>query len=291
MRVRLACSLLTLCVSAGPAAAGDAYELRKLLDRDAVVGERIRTVEEETRKQVMGPRKAEERPAATFVDEVQAVGKDGEATRTLRTYESFRDPQGAEVPVAGVKVLLTRDEATGQHAVAPAEGSAPVPPVLQKGLEGDVAGKNERAAKGYTDDDLGRVMLPEEAKAVGDTWSNDVAEMVKMIGFELEDVDLAASSSEGVVDGVEEADGRSWIKFHVTLKLILKRLPNSGGQPLPSPCPMDTTMAFRLPATGDAPDGESHMTQHIELALQGPQGQAMNMTIDMEKVERRTLLK
>jgi hypothetical protein len=194
------------------------------------------------------------------------------------------------VKVDGVKVEITRDEKTNKQSFDTPEGSPPIPPAVFDAIASDLEGKNERAAKGYTDRMLGEVMLPAEKKAAGDTWTIDVAKMVEMIGFEAADVDLTKSSAQGALDGTEEKDGHTWVSFHVEMKLVLVRMPGSGGQPLPTPSPMDTTMRFHLPAAADGPHGDSHMVQHIELAVPGPQGKPVTVTIDTDKVERRSLV-
>src|SRR5688572_29195509 len=115
--VPLSLTLLTLC--AAGVAAGETHDLRALANRKPKVGEKVRTVEEETRAQNMPGRRMEQKPSATFVDEVLEVAEDGEPTRILRTYEALTDEMGVAAQVSGVKVLLTRDAATKRRAFAP----------------------------------------------------------------------------------------------------------------------------------------------------------------------------
>lgn len=284
MHVRLASLAFAALALGSTAFAQETYDLRQLVDREPGVGERLRVEKEETRTQTMGPRAMTMKPASTFVEEVLALGEDGEPTRLVRAYELFRDEQGADVPVAGVVVELTRDEATGRHAFAAAEGSAPIPPALQKDLTGHVNERNKRAERGVTDREMNEVMFPAEPQPVGGTWTCDVARAVRMMNFEEGDVDVAQSSATGKVEGVEQVDGEDRLKFTVTLTLMMVKM---GGRPLPAPAPLETVMTFRLPLAADGPTGDTHMTQRAEFQVPGPQGK-VTVKIDGERKERRT---
>ncbi len=276
-----------LALGAVTTSAQEGYDLRGLVGRKPAVGERVRIEKEETRSQRMGPRSMEAKPASVYVEEVMAVGADGEPTRVVRTYEALKDEQGADVTVTGVKVELTRDEATQRHAFAPAEGSAPVPPALEKDLRSTIGQRNKRAEKGVTDDDMNEVMFPAAPVAVGGTWSIDLPRVIEVMGgFEEGDVDLAQSSASGKVEGVEQVDGHDRVKFTIELRLMLKKMQ---GRPLPGPAPLVTTMTFRLPAAADGPDGDTHMTQHLEFDAPGPQGK-VTVVIDGDEKERRARL-
>ncbi len=278
----LACALFTL--GAVTAAAQDAHDLRQLVGRKPAVGERVRVVKEERRTQRMGPRTQETGSAATYMEEVLATGEDGEPTRVVRTYEAFKDASGAEVAAAGVIVELTRDEATGRHAFAAAEGSAPLPPALHDDIQGSLDKKNKRAEQGVTDADINQVLLPADPVAVGGSWTIDLARAVGMMGLPESDVDLARSTAQGKVEGVEQVDGHDRLKFTIELCLMMAKM---RGNPLPTPAPLVTTMTFRLPVAADGPDGDTHMVQHLALEVPGPQG-PMKVTIDGDEKERRT---
>lgn len=272
-----------LALSAVTSSAQEGYDLRGLVGRKPAVGERVRVEKEETRSQRMGPRAMDMKPSSVYVEEVVAVGQDGEPTRVVRTYEAFKDEQGADVPMAGVKVELTRDEATQRHAFAPAEGSAPLPPALEKDLRATIGERNKRAEKGISEKDMNEVMFPAEPLAVGGAWSIDLPRVVRMMGFEEGDIDVAQSSADGKVEGVEQVDGQDRLKFTIELRLMLRQMQ---GRPLPAPAPLVTTMTFRLPVAADGPDGDTHMTQHLEFDAPGPQGK-VSVVIDGDKKERR----
>ncbi|MCO5170578.1 MAG: hypothetical protein M9894_29955 [Planctomycetes bacterium] len=279
----LVAALVVVCP--GAARADQTFDLRAIAGRDPVAGERIRVVEEDATTQTMGGQPVMEmRSSATFVEEVQAVGADGKPTRVLRTYEAFVDREGEAVVVDGVKVLLTRDEAQKRHAFAAAEGSAPLPPALEADLEGTVRDRTEREAKGRTEQVILAAFLPAERQAVGGAWTVDPAAMTDALGLERQDVDVAASKGSGRVVGVEQADGREWVTVSVTVQLVLARMQ---GQPLPKPAPMDMKLTLRLPAAGDAPDGETNMTHHLPLEIPGPQG-LVPVVSEGERRERRT---
>ncbi|MBX3467984.1 MAG: hypothetical protein KF878_14015 [Planctomycetes bacterium] len=279
------CAAFSLVLLAGAAAADQTFDLRALAGRDPAVGERTRVVEEDATKQTMaGQTVMEMRSSATYVDEVQEVGADGKPTRVLRTYEAFVDREGEPVDVTGVKVLLTRDEAAQRHAFAAAEGSAPLPEALRSDLEGTTRDRSEREAKGRTEAQIFGAFLPAEPQPVGGTWTIDPARLVEALGLAPGDVDVGASKGSGKLVGLEQADGREWVTVAVSVQLVLARMQ---GQQLPSPAPMDMKLTLRLPAAGDVPDGETHMTHHLPLELPGPQGM-VPVVIDGERRERRT---
>lgn len=284
MFVRAASSTFAcLALLAASAPAQDTYDLRQIMGRKPAVGERVRVSIDEHRSQRMGPRVQEVASSSTYVEEVLAVGEDGEPTRLVRAYEAYKDATGADLPVDGVKVELTRDEATGKHTFAPAEGSSPLPDVLEEELRGSVRDKDQRAERGMTDEAMNEVMFPAGAVPVGHTWSIDVASAVRMLGMPEADIDVAQSTVAGRVEGVEQTDGHARLKFSIEMRLMMKGM---RGRPLPAPAPLVTTMTFRLPVAGGGPDGDTHMVQHMAFDVPGPQGK-VTVTIDGQKSERR----
>lgn len=285
MHVRVVSLAFAVLALGSAASAQETYELRRLVGRKPAVGERVRVEKEATQTQSMGPRSIQLKPAAVYVEEVVEVGADGEPTRVRRTYESFRDDQGDEVAVAAVAVVWTRDEATGQHAfTVPEEHQATFPPALFADMRKFVEGRNEREKRGVTEQAMNEAMFPAEPLPVGGTWTVDVAQAVRMIGLPEEDVDVAQSSGEGKVDGIEQVEGEERLRFTITLRLTMSKM---RGRPLPAPAPLETTMTFRLPVKADGRQGDTHMTQHLEFAAPGPQG-AVTVKIEGEKKERRT---
>lgn len=295
--VRIA-SIFALSLLLLPAArAQDTYDLRELIDRDDVVGQRIRHVEEEqglTQQvvtndgQVMQQRKEEKRPSQTYVDLVEELGEDGEPVRRTRTYEAFADDQGQAVDVSGVVVTLTRTTGPdGKHdwAFAAAEGSKPLPEAVRADLEGSIEKKREREAKGVTEAMFNEALLPVEPQAPGATWTLDMALLSRVFGMEQGDVDLAQSEGAGTFEGVEERDGQPYVKvkFDMTFVVVTMR-----GQELPA-TPMNFVLTFSVSPTGHG--GVMTMAQRFDVSLTpegAPPTMSVKVKVETDRRETRT---
>lgn len=294
--VRIA-SLFALSLLLLPAArAQDTYDLRELIDRDEVVGQRIRHVKSEegsteqvvtNNGQVMQQRKEEKRPSQTYVDLVEELGEDGEPVRTIRTYEAFADDQGQALDVAGLVVTLTRTTGPdGKHdwAYAAAEGKT-LPDALRAELGDSVENKRERQAKGVTDAMFNEALLPAEPQAPGATWTLDMARLATVFGMEEGDLDLAQCKGAGTFEGVEERDGQPYVnvKFDLTFVLVTMR-----GQKMPA-TPMNFVLTFSVSPTGH--DGVLTMAQRFDVSLTpdgAPPGMSVNVKVQNDRHETRT---
>lgn len=295
MSIRVtSCVALALALLVPAAArADDAYDLRALVGRKPAVGARCRKTEDEAGKmeqsvtrngQAMPGQNRDTAWTRVTVEEVLAVGPDGQPTKTKRAYESFKDEEGAEVAVAGVVVVLTRGEGEkGQWTHAPAEGSAPVPPQVTRALDREMKGENERLAKGSTEEKINEAMFPAEPQAVGATWPVDLNKAAPVIGLDVADVDLETSKCAGTVQGVEEKDGKHWVKARVTMNLMLKRMQ---GRPMPQPVPMELTFEFSVP-TEDCLDRDFRMVQHLDMTMTPQPGITAHVLVHNERNERR----
>lgn len=295
MSIRVtSCVALTLALLAPAAARGDdTYDLRAKVGRKSTVGERYRLTEDEVGKmeqsvtrngQAMPGPKRDSSWTRTVVEEIEAVGADGAATKKKRTYEAFKDESGADVPVTGVVVVLTRAEGDKGHwSFAPAEGSAAVPEQVTRVLEREMKGENERVDKGATEAKINEAMFPAEPQAAGATWPVDLAKAAPVIGLDVEDVDLETSKATGTVTGVEEKGGKRWVKAKVTMNLMLKKMQ---GRPAPQPIPMELTFDFAVP-TDDCVDRDFHMTQHLDMTMSPQPGVSAHVLVHNERNERR----
>lgn len=290
-------SLFALSLLLLPAArAQDTYDLRELIDRDEVVGQRIRHVKSEqgsteqvvtNNGKVMQQRKEEKRPSQTYVDLVEELGEDGEPVRTTRTYEAFADDQGQALDVAGLVVTLTRTTGPdGKHdwAYAAAEGKT-LPEALRAELGDSVENKRERQAKGVTDAMFNETLLPAEPQAPGATWTLDMARLATVFGMEEGDLDLAQSKGAGTFEGVEERDGQPYVnvKFDLTFVLVTMR-----GQKMPA-TPMNFVLTFSVSPTGH--DGVLTMAQRFDVSLTpdgAPPGMSVNVKVQNDRHETRT---
>lgn len=294
-RVFVPCLLLAL---ASAASADETHDLRKLIGRKQPVGERARVSQEESGKieesllrdgQPAGGGTRESSPSETYLEEVEAVGPDGEPTRLRRSYEAFKDDEGQAVQVEGIVVTLTRaDGPEGRFTWAAAEGSAPLPPAIEASLRGDVANRNQRLDKGVTEDKINAVLFPAEAQPAGGTWSIEMAQAIPLLGFSEEDIDVAASTGKGSVAGVEELQGKQVVKARIEMQVVVKRLQ---GIDLPTPTAMAFTLGFALPVAGDGPMSEFSMVQHFDVTLAppgAPPGTSVHVVVHNERVERRT---
>lgn len=293
-------SLFFLSLLLLPAArAQDTFDLRALIGRDEEVGQRVRYVKAEegsnhqvvtNNGQVMRERGEEKRPAQTYVEVVEERGEDGEAVRRTRTYEAFADDRGQVVDVSGVVVTLTRTTGPdGMHdwGYAAAEGSKPLPEALRADLDGDVEGKRKRQAKGVTEDLFNEALLPAEPQAPGATWSLDVARLTTAMGMEQGDLDVAQSEGAGTFEGVEERDGRTYVKVRLEMTFMLVSM---RGQKLP-PTPMNFVMTFSVSPTGR--DGVMTMAQQFEVSLTpegAPPGMSVHVKVQSERREARSAL-
>ncbi len=296
MSIRVtSCVALTLSLLVPAAArADDTYDLRAKVGRKSTVGERYRLTEDEVGKmeqsvtrngQAMPGPKKDTAWTRTVVEEIEAVGADGAATKKKRTYEAFKDEKGADVAVTGVVVVLTRAEGEKGHwSFAPAEGSAPVPEQLTRVLEKEMKGENERVDKGATEAMINEAMFPAEPQAAGATWPVDLAKAAPMIGLDIADVDVETSKASGTITGVEEKDGKRWVKARVTMNLMLIRMQ---GRPAPQPVPMELTFDFAVP-TDDCVDRDFHMTQHLDMTMAPQPGVSAHVLVHNERTERRS---
>lgn len=293
---RFAATLALLLVLGPAARAQETFDLRAILDRPDAVGERVRHTKTEqglveqvasANGRVLQQQKEEKRPEQTYVDEVLAVGQDGEADRRRRTFEAFKDDQGVDVDVTGVVVELTRTTGPdGKHdwAFAPAEGSKPIPPAVAADLEADLEQKRERAAKGQTDEMMNEALLPAEPQGAGATWQLDMARLAPIFGMEEGDLDLQQSAGTGALEGVEQRDGQTFLKVKLEVSMMVVRM---RGQPLP-PTPMNIGFTFTVSPTSH--DGELTMSQRFEMSMTppgAPKGTVVNVKVHNDRHDVR----
>jgi hypothetical protein len=290
---RFASLSIVFALLAPIALADDSFDLRALMNRKPGVGASYRVTETEhgtmeqkvsRNGQAMPPQKRETQPAQTYLEEVEAVGADGEPTRTKRTYESFKDETGKDVPVAGVIAVITRTEGpTPTVTFAKAEGSPPLPPAVEADLDRDAQNQRQKNEKHITEAQIHEVMFPAEAQAKGATWTVDMARAAPLLGMDVADLDLPQCTGNGSIDGVEEKDGKTWVKAKVAMTLMLKRMQ---GQPLPTPTPMTFTLTFGL-TQEESVEREFDMVQHLDLTMAPAPGMSANVLVHNERTERR----
>lgn len=291
--------LLLALLFAPAVLAEETWDLRKIIGRKQPVGEKTRIAEEEKGKieeslirdgQPAGGQTRDSAGASTYIDEIEAVGADGEPTRVRRTYESFKDDRGTAVPVEKVVVLMTRTEGPdGKFDFAAAEGSPPLPRPVQNRLRTEAANKTQRLQKGYTEDALNQALLPAEPVASGGTWTLDMAKVAPILGFAEGDFDAPTSTGTGKLEGIEEREGAKHLKTRIELKIMVTRMQ---GNDLPEPTPVVLTLGFLTRAAGDGPQGELTVTQHLDLTLAppgAPPGTSVHVVVHNERTEKRTL--
>jgi hypothetical protein len=297
--VRFASALALTLLLVPAARAQETYDLRALINRDDVVGQRVRHVKTEeglmeqvvtNNGRVAQQRKEEKRPTCTYVDHVEAVGQDGEPDRRTRTFEAFTDDRGQAVDVTGVVVTLTRTTGPdGKHdyAFAPAEGSKPLPEAVRADIAEDLENKRERESRGHTDETFNEALLPAEPQAAGATWPLDMAALSAIFGMEPTDLDLQQSQGTGTLEGVEERDGQTFVKIKLAMTFVVVSM---RGQQLP-PTPMNFVMTFTVSPTSN--DGELTMQQRFEVSMspQGaPPGMQVNVKVNNDRRETRESL-
>lgn len=274
-RALLVSLALALAAPLGAQDAPTRYDLRRAFATAPRVGARARTatqgddVQVETTTYASGEPPAVARQewhhGAAFVDEVRSLGADGAPTCVRRTYTSLT-VGGKDVPLTGASLDLVRDEASGKHAfqAVTAEGApaADVPRLLTLEAKEWVVEQDERAPLGLDDAGILALLLPTDARAVGDAWEVDAARLVPALPWYFPPVDLAPTGAggRGSLKAVEQVAGRTWLTIEVTLRLPLARLQ---GHDLAAPTPLEVTLVLRAPADGDGAERTLRQRAHV----------------------------
>lgn len=218
---RMLAVAITAAVSISVAPAADeavTIQVRRLAKGDVVKQEKSDEATETTTVTAGGKEQKQEQKSgnkAVFVDEVlEADGKSVKPTKLKRTYETAEVTQRGEkvdVGLAGKTVLIEKVKDKYAYSVDGKSVSKAAADMLDREFDRPgMAGFEE-------------VMIPKKAVKVGDTWTADPKEMVKLMEAQM-GVDADKTKVTGKLVKVYDQDGAKFGVMEFTLNIAITTL-------------------------------------------------------------------